>query len=255
MALFTDGPINGTTDIQDHENAVLNVTTTENIDLDAKIRLAQDEIANDVMLFLLRRQPLLDAQAATRRRMGLADVAVTAPLRQWHALKTLSLVYRDAYNNQLNDRYRGKWTEYEQLGKVSAQTYYQIGVGLVARPISKASDAVLTVTSGSASGGVFYVAVAWSNDDGQEGAASEVGQLATLDGQRLSVTSVGPPDNASGWNVYVGDQPDLLTLQNSDPIAVGSIWIMDSPLFIGKPLGAGQLPTCYVVDQNVMERG
>ena len=65
-------------------------------------------------------------------------MVVTEPMRQWHIHKTLVLIYRDAYNNQLNDRYQGKWAEYEALAKASAQTYFQIGVGLVADPVPKA---------------------------------------------------------------------------------------------------------------------
>src|ERR1700687_2669910 len=88
-------------------------------------------------------------------------VAVTGPLRQWHIHKTLALVYRDAYNNQLNDRYQGKWTEYEQLAKASAQTYYQIGVGLVAATVPKAAAPLLSSAAGTAAAGMFYVAVTW----------------------------------------------------------------------------------------------
>ena len=41
MALFFDGPISTAADLQQYENAILNVASTENIDLGDKIQLAQ----------------------------------------------------------------------------------------------------------------------------------------------------------------------------------------------------------------------
>lgn len=255
MALFTDGPIYGTIQIQDYENAILDVTRTESIDLDAKARLAQEEIGNEILLFLLRRQSSTDVPAASRRRLGLIDVAVTGPLQQWHALKTLALVYRDAYNNQLNDRYKGKWAEYEQLAKVSAQTYYQIGVGVVARPVAKGAGAMLALVPGSGVKGTYYVATSWTTSDGQEGSASDVNEITAPEGQRISVTVADPPEIAVGWNVYAGDRPDLLSQQNSAPISLGAPWTMEGALIRGKAQGSGQLPTYYVADHRVLERG
>ena len=74
--------------------------------------LAQNEIANELLLFLLRRLPVRDFQWNQRRVRGTSDVVVTAPLKLWHVQKTIAMVYRDAYNNQLNDRYLNKWNEY-----------------------------------------------------------------------------------------------------------------------------------------------
>ena len=135
MALFTDGQLNRPIDLQNYENRILDVASAEGIDLAGKIALAQDEIANGVMMFLLKRLPLTGSQSflqpAMRQKMGVSDVVATGPLRQWHAHQTLALIYRDAYNNQLNDRYQGKWNEYEDVAKTSSTNYFRIGVGLV----------------------------------------------------------------------------------------------------------------------------
>jgi len=153
MALFTDGAINETIDLQNYENRILDVASAEGIDLAGKIALAQDEIASELMMFLLKRLPFVESQwlpqPATRQQIGVSDVAVTGPLRQWHVHQTLALVYRDAYNNQLNDRYQGKWNEYEALAKTSSKNYLRIGVGLVAGPIPKASPPILSTVAGN----------------------------------------------------------------------------------------------------------
>ena len=46
-------------DLQQYENSILNVASTENIDLAAKLMLAQQDLANELVLFLLRRSSLL----------------------------------------------------------------------------------------------------------------------------------------------------------------------------------------------------
>lgn len=260
MALFNDGPISTAADLQQYENSILTVASTENIDLAVKLMLAQQDVANQIVLFLLRRPnrceySLWDDAAGFQSLRDLTDVVVTEPLQQWHIHRTLALVYRDAYNNQLNNRYQGKWAEYEVLAKASARTYFQIGVGLVANPVPQATAPVLTTVMGTAAGGTFYVAVTWVGTGGQEGAPSAFAQLGTSNGERLYVTVGNPPQNATTWNVYVGTTPTALTLQNAEPLETGIGWTMNSPPNAGVALPTGQLPTWFAVDHRVIERG
>ena len=259
MTLFTDGQLNGTIDLQNYENHVLDVASAEGIDIAGKIALAQDEIANELMMFLLKRLPAVDSQwlpqPAIRQKIGVSDVVATAPLRQWHAHKTLAFIYRDAYNNQLNDRYQGKWNEYEQLAKTSSQNYFRIGVGLVAGPIPKANSPVLSTVAGSGIASTYYVAVTWVNQAGLEGSPSEVAQMTTATGQQLSVAAANPPTNATGWNVYVGHAPNAISLQNSTPVGIGSTWSLSGSLSQGLQPRDGQQPNWYLVDHRAIERG
>jgi hypothetical protein len=257
MALFTDGPINGTIDFQNYESAILDVAAAEGIDLAGKSTLAQNEMATELMLFLLRRFQLPDFQwtITIRRTIGVSDVVVTEPLRQWHALKTLAMVYRDAYNNQLNDRYQGKWKEYEQLAKDSSRNYFQIGVGLAAGPVPKAALPILSTAAGNASGATYYVAAAWINQTGQEGAPSDTAQITTSDGQQLVIGTVSPPANATGWNAYAGLTPDTISLQNTSAIAIGGTWTVTAGISQGIRPSQGQQPTWFLVDQRLIERG
>jgi hypothetical protein len=255
MALFNDGPLSTAADLQRYENGILNLAGAESLNLAAKIMLAQKDLASEVLLFLFRRATPRDYSLGFRRARGLADVVVTEPMRQWHVYRTLALVYRDAYNNQLNDRYLGKWTEYEQLAKGSAQMYFQIGVGLVADPVPKPASPVLSSVAGTAAGEDFYVAVTWVNGSNEEGAPSDFAELGTSDGQLLVVSVSGAPQNAIGWNVYVGTAPGGLTLQNDGPLGTTSNWTMTSGVGAGTPLPAGQQPTWFIVDHHVIERG
>jgi hypothetical protein len=260
MALFNDGPISTAADLQQYENSILTVASTENIDLADKLTLAQQDLANEVVLFLLRRPNRSDyslwaGSSGPLNSRNVSNVVVTDPLREWHVHKTLALVYRDAYNNQLNNRYQGKWAEYEVLAKRSARTYFQIGVGLVANPVPQASVPTLATVAGTAAGGTFYVAVTWLNATGEEGAPSQFAQLSTSDGQQLLVAVGNPPQNTTTWNVYVGTSPITLMLQNAEPLAPSAGWTMTSALNAGVTLPAGQLPTWFAVDHRVIERG
>jgi hypothetical protein len=167
----------------------------------------------------------------------------------------LAFVYRDAYNNQLNDRYQGKWTEYEQLAKTSLQNYFRIGVGMVAGPIPKACTPLLSAIAGNGLASTYYVAVTWVNQAGQEGSPSDVVQITTLGGQDLVVTAVKPAVNASGWNVYAGEAPNELSLQSTTPVGIGSAWVMTTELSAGAQPGDGQQPNWYLMDHHSIERG
>jgi len=257
MALFTDGPTISAGDLQKCENSILNVASVESIDLAGKIALAQAEIATHLKLLLLRRFSARDFSylAWAGRTRDLSDVVVTEPMRQWHTYKALAMVYRDAYNNQLNDRYQGKWAEYDQLAKVSAANYFRIGVGMASRPIAKASIPLVSMTAGIASGGTFYAAVSWINEEGEEGCASDIAEITTSDGQQMVVTPVNSPANAASWNAYAGTSPERIGLQNSAPMGISSSWTMNVGLQQGPPPGQGQVPTWFLVDHHVIQRG
>ena len=255
MALFNDGPISATMDLQNYESGILNVASTEGIDLSGKMALAQDSIASDLMLFLLRRLNVRDFQWNLRRARGTSDIVVTAPLKQWHAHKTLAMVYRDAYNNQLNDRYLNKWNEYESLAKGSAETYLQIGVGVVADPLPQPAIPWLSSQAvPGAAGATYYVAITWTNSAGEESGLSDIGTITTADGQQVLVATANPPANSGGWNVYAGLSPDTLSLQNGTPIGLSDNWTLTT-LIQGRPAGGGQQPTWFFVDHRVIERG
>jgi hypothetical protein len=255
MALFTDGPISSAQDLQEYDSSVLNVANAEGIDVAVKVTLAQQDLGNELMLFLFRRAPFRDYQPNFGGAPGLGNVVVTEALQRWHVLDTLALVYRDAYYNQLNDRYQGKWNEYEQLAKAGSRTFFLLGVGVVADPIPMAPVPQLSTVPGSGVEETLYVVATWVNAAGQEGAPSDNAALNIAAGNILVVTLMGPPQNAVGWNAYVGLSPSTLTLQNNTPLALGSSWTMTGALSSGAAVPTGQLPAWFIVDQHVIERG
>ena len=52
---------------------------------------------------------------------SIEQVVVTPPLKLWHIFRTLEMVYRDAYNSQLNDRYAGQAGRIPRDGEVGVR--------------------------------------------------------------------------------------------------------------------------------------
>jgi hypothetical protein len=243
MALFTDGTISNSEDLTGHDSGVLEVASTEGIDVTKKLRLAQDELA--VELTALLSDP-----------DTLRNLVVTTPLRLWHAFQTLTLVYRDAYYNQLNERYGGKRDEYAALARWAANKLMDAGIGLVSNPMAKAEAPELDSVPGAQTGGTYYACVSWLNGDGEEGAAGEWRSLTVGDGGVLAVRPANPPANAMGWNVFVGLSPDALAQQNESVLTIGQRWLQNATVAtVGKPPGTGQIANYVRSVPRVLQRG
>lgn len=263
MALFTDGPINQDQDLATYENGILSIAAEEQIDLQGKINLAQGEIGTRLLALLLRqetRSPFtnwIDPQDMLRRQIGMGDVVVTDPLKQWHVLRTLALVYRDAYNNQLNDRYQKKWQEYAELEQDAKEMLYLIGVGLVGYPLPAPGAPAVSFQPGVGAGAQYFAQTTWVNQLGQESAPSIPVAVTTTPGTQILVAAAAAPKYATGWNVYVGAAPGAGTLQNTAPVAIGQSWTPVNGVLgtTGPVPGAGQTPDYYVTNDRVLPRG
>jgi hypothetical protein len=254
--LLTDGSPNDNEALRVYESAILDVANIERIELAAKLGLALEEISEDVLDVLLDHTRGSDPQSTIRRTMGVSDVVVTAPLKRWHAVHTLETVYRDAFNNQLNDRYEAKFREYHELSRDARDHTYRFGIGLSSNPIPQAQMPIFAVVAGLLAGTTYYVQVSWTSSSGQEGAPSDVTTFDTPPGSLLVVTPVNPPAVATGFNVYLGLSPDAMALQTATPVPVGSSFTLPgSGLVAGAAPGTGQAPDIYVIGGPVMRRG
>lgn len=217
--------------------------------------LAQDEIATDLQLFL-NRASLWDPRFSIGQKFDTNQIVISGPLRRWHAYKTLALVYQDAYNNQLNDRYLGKWTEYDKLSGAAAQTLFEVGAGMVQYPVPKAGEPVLNVVPMAVTGTSYYLRISWVGPSGQEGAASDVVMAKSDDGSAILVKSPDAAPGIEAWNIYAASSPDNVQLQNSSPISIGDSWMLPSTgLQAGRLPGGGQAPGWWLVDRRILPRG
>jgi hypothetical protein len=256
MALLTDGNPNDTLALQVYESAILNVAHVETIDLEIKLTLATAELAEDVLDVLLDHARAFDPESTIRRIKGVSDVVVSPQMQRWHALHTLEIVYRDAFNDQLNDRYQAKFLEYRELSKDAFAHTVRFGIGLALTPIPQAPAPALSAVAGNGAAGTFYVEVSWVSASGQEGAPSDATAFATAAQQNLMVQRLNPPSVATGFNVYIGSTEGTLARQNASPIPVGQTFVVpDGGLITGVAPGTGQAADIFVVGGPTLRRG
>jgi hypothetical protein len=248
MALFTDGLISTIEELLGYESAILDVARAEGLDLTTKLKLAEEEVAVDLQAFLAR-------QDDTR---GLDQIVVTEPLHKWHTFRALAIAYRDAYNRQLNDRYQGKWKEFERLAAWAAGALFEAGVGMTSEPVPRAQQPELTTAAGPLGAATYFVSVTWVGRTAEEGAPSDLAAITTAEGSILRVKAVNPTDGATGWNVYAGYSGTDLSMQNDLPAGPGETWEEPaSGLKKGKAIGRGQAPETYLRKsaRRVIDRG
>jgi hypothetical protein len=255
--LLTDGNPNTDEDLRVYESGILDVSHEEMINLVAKLWLATEEISEIILNLLLDQTTTASGGMTTRRLLGVSDVVVTRQLKRWHALYTLAIFYRDAYNDQLNDRYLAKWNEYLLLARGARDITTQYGIGLVTTPVPEAGTPVLGTAPGLLPATVYYVQITWVSATGAEGNPSRATAFEAPVASVLTVTNgTNVPAVATGFNVYIGLTDCPTTLQNSPPIPIGGTFT-EAPtgLVAGVPVGMGQAPDTYITGGSILRRG
>jgi hypothetical protein len=255
--LFTDGNPCRIEDLRVFESSINEVASVEGIDLEAKLKVAAEEIGDQLLMYLL--QPGSgDPQASARRSMGLTTLVVTPAMRRWHALHTLALIFRDAFHNQVNDRYRENWRHYVSASAEARAVLFRIGLGFVQNPLPRPARPAVVERPGQWPAGSYLVQGAWVNGQGQVSAPSEMAAIALTNGGGIAVTMRTAPAGATGWHVYVGEAGggDLFQ-QNLETLALGSSWnSASSSVLPGEMPGNGQFADVYVsVSSRTTPRG
>ena len=254
MALFTDGPPSNIEQLAGLDSQLQNVASTERIDVARKLELAHEEIGVDLDRLLKRTSPA-DQLMWAAVNPSLENVVVTTPLKLWFAYRALELVYSDAFNSQLNDRYMGKRDQFRQMALSHRERLMEAGAGMASIPVRRAATPLLAAAPGSLPDNIYYATAAWVNRVNEEGASAIAAAIATS--SSTFSTRIGPPPpNATGWNVYVGMDPNGMTMQNSSPLEVGAAWVQ--PVWIsatGRKPGDGQAPSYSQALARSLQRG
>jgi hypothetical protein len=259
MALFTDPNVVTLEDLQLFEASLAQVAAAHGINVDTKINLSLSAISGKLLLWLLNSGGA-DPQWLNRRLLGLTTVVVTPALQRWICFDALSRFYSEAYNVQLNTRFEGKWTEYQQESDDRADMVFMSGVGIVYKPLPKPAMPLVSVQTGSLAAESVFVQVAWVGATGSESAVSAINGLILPANSSFTVATyegaVNAPVNATGWNLYAGNSSGQLTLQNSAPLALGSTWTPPGGgVVVGSDPSGGQTPDFYVALARRIQRG
>jgi hypothetical protein len=215
MPLYTDGLTTNLSDLTSYDSTILEVAAAENINIPDKLRLAQKEIGFELSNFLLRHQVSGE----------LKSVIVTEQMAHVHSLHALGLLYRDAYNSQLNERYKGKWKEYVHQADLALRRLFETGIGIVVSPVPAAGmPAVSAVPGGVLPARTYSVSVSWIGGSGVAGAASAPVTVELPPGTLLSVTVAKAPAGVTGFVVLAGAVEDSMHRQNASPATVTERW-------------------------------
>lgn len=255
MALFTDGLVSSMDDLSAQDSQLADVAAAEGIDVTQKLALAQEEVALGLDALLTGMS--VPEQSLWISRKGIHCVVVTPALRLWHTYRALEMVYADAYNNQLNDRYAGKRDQFHSKAGWAYDKLIRLGAGMVHDPIPRAAMPNLTAAASGSPlpDGTYYVTMAWTNRRGEEGASAVPNTVSTVSGT-LMVQPLNAPANAAGWNVYVGADAGSMFRQNPAPIGTADAWTQPATLTAaGARAGQGQHPNYTRPIPRVIQRG
>ena len=259
MALFTDSDVVTLDDLLQFESSLVQVSSTHGIDVETKIRLATDEIGDKLMLNLLQ-AGASDPQSSSRVELGLSTVVVGSALYRWLCFNSLSRIYAEAYNVQLNTRFQGKWTEYQQQANQAANMVTASGVGIVLQPLPKPATPSIAIAAGVIAAPALFGQIAWTDGHNQESALSPITGTVLNGASSVQVSAseypTDIPANATGWNIYASLVQEKLTRQNETPIALGQSWVMPiTGLILGSRPSGGQQPDVNVAFSKRLLRG
>jgi hypothetical protein len=263
MALFTDPGVITLDNLLPYEGTLAQIAAAHNINVDTKIALATNEIGERIRLWLLAQcpyEPMWFNPWLNRALLALNSIVITPSLERWLCMQSLSKVFAEAYNLQLNTRFQAKWTEYQQEADRSAEMVFRAGLGIVFNPLPRPPMPLLSVEAGSLPAQSIYIQTTWIDSKGNESTPSPETGFILGNGSNVTVAILpntdSAPQAAVGWNVYGSTNAGALTKQNNVPIAIGSTWRLPESGFVyGTSPGNGQRPDYYLPLSRQLQRG
>ena len=196
----------------------------------------------------------------SRQLLGLSTVVITEPLRRWIVFESLSRIFAEAFNLQLNTRFQGKWKEYQNEAKSAAEFCFQSGIGIVFSALREPALPLVSVSNRFSESGCLVRA---NHVGGRQGCRERTEsskrtdsycwfQHFGRDGRRFSHA----PAAAVGWNLYIAVDQSVPTRQTIVPSEIGSTWQLPAGgIVIGSALGQGQMPNFYIRTSKQILRG
>ena len=160
MPLFTDSGLIGISDLEAYESTLSKIASTHGINLDSKTAISIADIGDSLLARLMRagsagspwfnpvgfnpvatgRYNIVSIPPQSRWYLNLTNVVVTSPLQRWLCYTVLSQVFAEAYNVQMNERFKNKWAEYSGRAQGAESLLYQLGIGVVWAPLPQPPD-------------------------------------------------------------------------------------------------------------------
>lgn len=217
MALIKDQPISCLSDWMAYDTKLTILSEQESTSIEAKSRLAQNEIETQVTSFLLRQSGLSEGPA----RNLLDKVVVTEALSRWHSLLTLSLFYVDLAALQNSTLHRDQSRYYETKADAAREQLFDTGVGVINYPIPKAPAPSIVYAAGVNPQRFLRGRIRFVDADGAVGALSQEFNLDMTAGEDIELTVAHLPVRVTGWLLFVGETSDSLQLASTTAFGAG----------------------------------
>jgi len=253
MALLTDRDLITVRDLVAWENDLLETADRERVEIETKIDLGTAEVRTETETEV--EKILRSSMGSVASIASIRNVVATPSLLRWVHSRILALFYFECFGHQMNDRFRTKFEHYRKQAEAAKQDFLQRGIGVADLPLPQPMAVSAVQDSGTLPAGAYYFAASWENARGQQ---SSLGMLATavLEAPAgLILEAPGAPEFASSWNVFLGNTPDLLYRQNTDPIPLAAAWTQTGALAMTSPFLSSQMPDRYLKPQRIFQRG
>ncbi len=206
MALLKDQPISCLTDWIAYDTKLTILSEQESTSVEAKSRLAQNEIETQITAFLLRQSGV--SENASRKLID--KVTVTEPLLRWHSLLTLSMFYADLASLQNSALHREQSRYFEAKSDAARDHLFDTGVGIVNQPIPKAPAPQIISSPGTNPQRFLRGRICFVDADGARGAASSEFLLDMTDGETIELVVPALPVRCTGWLLFLGETSDSM---------------------------------------------
>ncbi len=214
MALLKDQPISCLTEWMAYDSKLSILSAQETTSIEAKSRLAQNEIETQVTSFVLRHSGLSESAA----RQLPEKVTVTEALDRWHSMLTLSLFYADIASLQNSALHRDQSRYYDMKAEAAKDQLFDTGLGIVNLPVPRPGIPTIVSTPGASAHRILRGRIRFVGNDGAVGAPSPEFLLDMSEGQSLAVSVTALPASVSGWLLFVGDGPEASYLATPAPV-------------------------------------
>jgi hypothetical protein len=226
MALLIDQPISCLTDWMAYDTKLSILSEQESTSIEAKSRLAQNEIETQITSFLLRQSGLSENVA----RQTLNKVVVTEALSRWHSLLTLSLFYIDLASMQNSALHRDQSRYFEAKAEAAQYQLFETGLGIVNQPIPKAPVPLVITSAGNNPQRFLRARIRFVDVDGGVGALSAEFLLDMTAGEAIELSVGALPERCIGWLLFLGESSEAMFLATTTPVEAGTSFEITSDI-------------------------
>lgn len=223
MALYSDAGPSLFDDWISYDSKLLILSEQESTSIELKANVAKSEIASELIRFFLKNEIV----NSLNRELLVRRVAVTEPLKRWHAMLTLSMYYEDLAALQVNQSSFERALQFKEKAELAKVTTFETGVGMVDRPIPQPLSPKIELSEANVPNFQRKAKTQFENGLGSRGAASREFWVSSTNGSAVSLAYGVLPDEVVGWYLYLQEADETYRAVNSLPIPAGSSLLID----------------------------